>query len=237
VAVLAGAAVLGAPGSARATFAIYLQEDSGAISQVASGADFALGGISFSGTFGSQVSGNNTDFIVSAFGGSSVNAATQSAVQSGTTTVTNNTAQTLTLHLWVVQTNYTLPAATSLLMESGVGGSVSTPTLTLSNIFQSWGDSANGNIATGAVPSFNNGLQSANPSGTTFDTGSKMGNFTRAAGAFSLASEVNFTLTGGGSANFSSTVKVTAVPAPPGLLLAASGVPFLALGWLRRRKA
>jgi len=53
-------------------------------------------------------------------------------------------------------------------------------------------------------------------------------------GGYSIYTVVTISFTGAGSISFDQTVGTA--PAPGGLLLLASGVPVLALGWLRRRK-
>jgi len=224
VAALVGAAVLGAPTQASATLALYLQEDGGAITQVATAADFTS--VSFNSTF--------SDFTVNILGGSSDNGATLSDLLSSTTSVKNNTGATHTLSMWVSQTNYNLPAGTPLSVESGLGGTVDTGTLTLTGIFQAYADKNNGLRGT---TDFTNGSQNATANGNPFDTGSAFGSFNRT-GLYSLTSVANFKLSGGGQANFSSQVHVTPVPEPSSVVLALSSLPLLGIGtWLRRRKA
>jgi hypothetical protein len=227
LAILVGAAILGAPASARASLNIYLQEagvNGGAIHLVATAADFTA--VSFSGTYG--------DFTVSIFGGSSDNDASLSDLLSSTTSVKNNAGASKTLKLYVSQNNYTLPAGSPLNVESGLGGSVNSGALTLTSIFQAFADKNNNLLGMG---DFTNGPQTATPSGSTFSTGSANGLFTRT-GDFSLTSQVNFTLSGGGKANYSDHENVTAVvPAPGGVVLALTGLPVLSISaWLMRRR-
>jgi len=220
-------ALLLATSPSHATFNIYLQEagvNGGAITQVGTGADFTSA--SFTGTYG--------DFTVKVYGGASDNDATLSDLLSSTTSLTNNAGSTQTLNLYVSQTNYTLPAGTPLVVESSLGGSVTTGTLDYTNIFQAYADK--NNVLLG-MSDYTNGPQTATPTGSSFDTGSATGLFDRTAGEpYSLTSMVTFTLSGGGKANFSDHVNVTATPAPAALVLVASGVPALALAFLRRRK-
>jgi hypothetical protein len=224
--------MLAVPGSARADLEIALSYDNGARVVVATGASF--GAVSFTNTFGAAGVGDATGFTVNVFGGSSDNGSVLSDLLSSTTSVTNNGTATHTLHLFVTQTDYTLPVGSPLKMESGLGGSVNTPTLTLSNIYQAWIDQANALF--GMPAGGTNGLQTAAANGSTFDTGSASGNFARS-GNFSLTAEANFQLTAGGKANYSAHVNVTnpAVPAPAGIVLALTGLPLLTI-WRRRRK-
>lgn len=233
-AALVGAVVLGAPTRAHAALNLYLQEagvNGGLITLVATAADFTS--TSFSGDYG--------DFTVTIQGGSSHNAGNPSDLLSSTTAVKNNSGSTKTLNLWVSQNNYTLPAGSPLLVESGLGGSKNTSTTVgLTDIFQAYADKNNNLVAAGtltggaATADFTNGPQTAAPTGNTFDTGSAFGLFTRT-GTYSLSSVANFTLSGGGTANYSDHVNVT-VPAPAGVVLALTALPCIGVGsWLRRR--
>jgi hypothetical protein len=223
---LVGAAMLGSPAFARADLEIALQEagfNGGLRTVVATGTSFTS--TSFSGTYG--------DFTVSIFGGSADNTASLSDLLSSTTKVTNNSGQSKTLQLWATQTDFTLPAGSPLFVESGLGGSVAKGTVGLTGIFQAYADKNNNLFGT---TDFTNGLQDATASGSTFDTGSTKGIFTRS-GNYSLTSVANFTLSGGGKANFSDHINVT-TPAPAAVVLILSGLPFLGIGtWLHRRKA
>lgn len=214
--------LLGTTQSASANLTLYLQEDAGPIVQVATNpTNFDPLGVSFSGNFGS--------FAVSVQGGASFNSATQSGLLNSTTSVTNTTGTTATLHLWVSQDSYTLPPGTPLAVESGLGGSLLAGTLALNDIFQAYADSGNAQLGM----SFTNGPQTATPTGSTFDTGSAFGTFDRT-GPYSLTSVANITLSGGGIANYSSQVNVTPVPEPATVALALTGLPTLGLFWLRR---
>jgi hypothetical protein len=219
---------------AKADFQLYLQEagvNGGAITSVASGADFTS--ISFSGTYG--------DFKVKVFGGSSDNGTDLSDLFQSTTTVQNLSGSTKTLHLYVVQTNYTLPSSPVLAIESSLGGSVTTGTLGMTGIFQAYADPNNANpISNTGVftpPSYTNGPQNGILNGGSYDTGSASGSFTQGSGGYSLTGVVTFDLSGGGKANFGDQINVTPTPAPAGVLLALSAFPCLGIGaWLRRRR-
>jgi hypothetical protein len=228
---------LAAATTANASIIIGVSEDAGPISVVATGANFTA--INFSGT--------TANFSYNGFGGSSVNGAASNLLSS-TTSVTNTSGATHTLHLWVSQTDYTLPVGTPLSVESGLGGSLTQGTLGLTGIFQAFADNGNQAISNGNPPpafSFTNGAQTA-VGGSTFDTGSAVGLFPRtgANSLYSLASVANFTLTAGGIANYSDHVIVHAqstppgVPAPPAVFLIGAAVPVLALRrWSAKRKA
>src|SRR5205823_480166 len=114
--------------------------------------------------------------------------------------------------------------------------------------FQSYGDA--GNVLLGTSQTL--GLQTAVPASSTtpapFNTGEAIGTFTRGPGDFSLRSDINLTITNtsaaipgvlsGSVVGFQGHNIVSAVPAPPGILLAFAGLPVLGLGrWLRRRKS
>jgi len=218
--------------SAQAAFEIALQEagvNGGAITMVASGTDFQAFGIAFSGTYG--------DFDVTSFSGSSDNDGTLSDLLQSTTSVKNANhlnSGTRTLTLYVTQSNYTLPAGTPLRVESGMGGSVNNGTLGLTGIFQAFADKNNNPYG---LTDFSNGPQNATANLTSFDTGSHTGLFARIAGnQYSITTVVTFTLSAGGKAGFQSHANVSPTPAPAGLVLALTGVPFLGLGaWIRRK--
>ena len=218
------AALLGLSSPASAILEIALQENGGPITVVASTAtDFSS--VSFTGTFG--------DFTVNIFGGSSDNGNALSDLLSSTVSIKNNSGSTQTLHLWVTQTNYSLPPGTPLGVESGLGGSVNTGTVGLAGIFQAYADAANNALGTGG---FTNGPQTATQTGSTLDTGSATGSFNRT-GLYSLTSVVNFTMSGGGQANYSDHINVTAVPEPATLLLIGTGLVGLSASLRRKRAA
>jgi len=225
-AAIAVACVVGSASPAKAALQLYLQEAGGNASAITAvglpGGDFTSA--SFTGTYG--------DFTVTLLGGSSDNGATLSDLLSSTVSVKNNdTANAHTLSLFVSQTNYNLPSGSPLRMESGQGGSTNSGTMGLTNIFQAWFDASNTLLGMPALGT--NGTQNGNPSGSTWDTGSAVGVFARS-GPYSLTSRATLALSAGGISNYSNHVNVTnAVPAPAGVVLIASVLPFVAV--LRRR--
>jgi hypothetical protein len=214
---------------AHATLIISLQEDSGPIANVGTAANFTS--VSFTGTVG--------DFTVTIDGASSGNAASQSFLLSSDTEVHNNDTATHTLHVWASQTDYSLPAGSPLQVESSMGGSVNSGTLTLTNIFQAYADKNNNLLGAPlpgpAITDFTNGPQSATPSGSAFDTGSAFGHFTRT-GNYSLTLVSNIELSGGGDMNLAAHEHVT-VPEPWSIAIAGPGVLGLIGYGLRRRRA
>jgi hypothetical protein len=240
LATLSAVLLLGTPQSANATLAIYLQEDAGPIVLVNSTTDFNPAGVTFSGTFGPTGVGG-TDFQVTVQSGSSDNGANASDLLAATNAITNLSSATHTLHVWASQNNYTLPPGTPLNVESGLGGSVTTATLTFTNIFQAYADRLNNLLGTPAagpaIADFTNGPQTAIPTGSTFDTGSAVGQFARTDNnLYSLTSVANIQLTAGARINFSDHIRVTPVPEPATIGMAVSSLPILGLLWARRRR-
>jgi len=244
LATLTTVSLLGTPQSARATLSIFLQEGSGNIVQVATTAtDFSS--VSFTGNFGPTgiVGPGMGDFHVAIQGGSSDNGATLSDLLSSTTSVQNISGATATLHLWVSQTNYSLPTGTPLEVESGLSATKGpTTTLTQTGIFQAYADSGNHLLSTGAsggaaITNFTNGAQTAIATANTSDTGSAFGSFARTVNSpYSLTSVANLQLSAGGTANYSDHVNVTGVPEPATTALVLAGLPVLGLVLARRRR-
>jgi hypothetical protein len=224
---------------AHADLALFLQEDAGNIFEVAHTTDFNPAGVVFSGNFGPGGVGG-TDFFVTIQSASSDDGATLSDLLTGTNRITNNSGATHTLMVWASQNNYSLPAGTPLRVESGMSGTVSIGTLTLSNIFQAYADKGNDLLGTptagAAITDFTNGPQTGVLNGSTFDTGSASGLFTRT-GSYSLTQVANIQLTAGGRMNFSAHEHVTAVPELSTMAIAGLGALGLIGYGLRRRRA
>lgn len=227
-ATVAAVALLAGPATSQAAFTVYAKQagvNSGNYTAVLSGPDFVP--LSASGTYGS--------FQFTIYGASSNNAANLSELLTSTTRVQNITGTQAKIELLVVQSNYTLPSGPQLSVSSSMGGSITAGTLTMTPLFQAWADATNTATSTpiGTTAGPQNGVQT----GSSYDTGTATTGFTKGPGAFSLYSLTTLELTGGGVANFSNQVNVTTVPAPAGVVLLASALPF-AVGLRRRfRKA
>jgi hypothetical protein len=215
---------MGLPSMAGATTVFMLSQDGGAYTTIASGA--SLSSASGSGTFG--------DFTFKIVGVSTDNGITLSDLLSSTTSITNNSTATHSISVLVSSQDYTLPVGTGgLRVESGMGASVSAGTLTAT--FQSYADKNNG---LGVTTDFTTGLQTCVFNGSTCDTGSAFGSFTKPSGNYSLTSVATLTLSGGGIGNFSTHENVRNVPEPSSLvLLGSSLLLFAGLGFKRKQAA
>jgi len=216
-------AIMGLPSMAGATTVFMLSQDGGAYTTIASGA--SLSSASGSGTFG--------DFTFKIIGVSTDNSLTLSDILSSTTSIMNNSTATHTISVLVSSQDYTLPLGSPLRIESGMGASLSAGTLTAT--FQAFADKAN---ALGGMSDFSMGLQTCVFNGSTCDTGSAIGNFTKPLGSYSLTSVATLTLSGGAVANFSTHENVKNVPEPSSLvLLGSSMLLFAGLGFKRKQAA
>jgi hypothetical protein len=215
-------AIMGLPSMAGASTVFMLSEDGGAFTTIATGP--SLSSQSGSGTFG--------DFTFKIVGVSTDNTITLSDLLSSTTSITNNSTATHSIRVLVSSQDYTLPAGPVLRIESGLGASVSAGTMTAT--FQSYADKNNG---LGVTSDFNLGLQTCVFNGSTCDTGSAVGNFSKLAGPYSLTTVATLTLSGGGIGNFSSHENVTNVPEPNSLMLIGSSLLMFAGFGFKRKKA
>jgi len=215
------------PRQADAALVLYAQEagvNGGNPTLIASGADFT--NASFTGTYG--------DFTLQILGTASHNTATLSSLLTSAVSLQNNSTGFQTLTLYASQTNFDLPAGPQLNVESGLGGSVNTGTLTGSGVFQAYLDSNNTLLGTG---DFTNGPQNVTFTGSTFSTGSATGTFDRDNLNYSITAVIVANVSGGGEGNFASHINVTAVPEPGTLAMAFMAVPLMGVGYrLRRRR-
>ncbi|MCI0379424.1 MAG: hypothetical protein L0215_17580 [Gemmataceae bacterium] len=180
-----------------------------------------------------------------------INPGAFAAIDMTNSTVSSAAGGTLILFL---QLNGITAGAGPLTVTSDVGGTLSGPgTVTFESFANGGnlvpivgGDVGNGLGAVGAVPAFAIPGGSTpvvwnvagNPTSVTFGPGAFSA--TGAAGfvagtPYSLFARVTITFTGAGSVTFDHMTST--VPAPAALMLAATSLPFLAVGWLRRRKA
>ena len=177
---LSGALVAGlvlvASSRAEASLQVLLQEDGGAWTQ-AVGSPY--------GNFTAQTFGNSTfgDFSLTLANVSAVNGAGLSDLLSSALNVQNNSTSTHTLRILITETDFSLPVGSPLRVESGLAGTVNVGTLALNGIFQAYADKNNdlpttvSPLTSAALTDFTNGSQAASLNGSTFDTGSAVGNF------------------------------------------------------------
>jgi hypothetical protein len=243
--VLSGALVAGlvmmASSKAEASLQVILQEDGGAWSQ-------ALGG------GGSPYpSFSNPTFSAGVFGDFSLTSGTVIAdngslsdLLTSALRITNNSSGIHTLRILVTETDYTLPPGTPLAVEAGFAGTLNAGSVGLVGIFQAYADNSNtlpGLVNPLTTPplstAFTTGAQTAGQNGSTLDTGSATGAFSRTGAntPYAISSLTTLVMAGNSQLNFTSHVNVTStVPEPISLSLLGTGLFAAASRRLWKRK-
>lgn len=205
------------------SFIIAVSLNGGAKTVVASGADFTplIGSVNFGGYTSDFSSASSANANLSKLLTSNLNI----------TNVGNSTNDVL--NIFVTQTNYSLPTGPFIEMQSSAAGSspnaANNPVM--AGIFQAYFDASN----TPFGMSSTNGLQSATANGASYDTGSNFGIFPNP-GMYSVTSQLNVVLGLRESTNINTSISLTAMPVPAGLVLVATAAPLIGFGWLRRRR-
>jgi hypothetical protein len=250
VAALVGAAMLGAPGAAKASYSVEVFDDGvlqGGISVIVSANSLLFSGSTthFSITNGSGTS-NNPGGPLSSNLSLSSNEQIASDFGAG--------GGTHTIQIVLSQTGFTSPVAGSYVVSSSAGGAMvyaqgtnGSATQSVASTYQGFLDNTNtlfGQPAAGAT-----GLQSASASlsanGTqslVYTPGTAVNGNAPGGTPFSITDVLTFAFTidagsGQTTANASATTTATVVPEPCSLVLALAGVPALGIGtWVRRRR-
>lgn len=263
VALLVGAAILGAPAPAHATYEVAVYDD-GTLAFTATGSGSLANTLVLYGgstTHFTVTSGSSTSNFPGLASGSNLNLgnSTQVSTTAGFVAGTTNT-----LTIVVSENGWMAPTSSLLALSSSAGGSAGnsgTANMTISSTYTSYLDSSAGNNvylngtppttfvtpAGGSAPSNTTGNVSVAPG--TPSTNSLVYNPASAtaivAGGtpFTMTSVLTFQVTlaagdtGGASFGANDTTTANAVPAPAGLVLALTGLPCLGIGtWLRRRQ-
>jgi hypothetical protein len=232
MAALVGAALLGTATRARANLELDLQEDGGTVVKINVAND--QGPATFSGKLGLGGAGGTDFTIFISVGFSNSPGGINGITNVGTVSITNNTGATHTLHINVSAQDFTSPSSppspaldlADTVSGSGIDG-------TLSGTFQGFADASNALFGTGFKGQLLNFAvsgqsQSFSADGLAhgFASGPKYSETILS--SYTLGGGTSMTLTGGNTQ--------TMVPVPAGLVLALSGLPFLGLPLLRRRR-
>jgi hypothetical protein len=207
----------------RADLIVTVQEDSGSTQTFsAAGSPSSPGGV-FGGTF----QASTPDYTITFLGGQEIQAAPNSELLSSVTSIQETGSGTHTLYITVTGTGFSSPVTPPpVAIASHIGGTLNVGSETTPVTFQSIVPGASLPLQT---PTVTGGSYNSNASGLTSNLSAP----------FSIEETINVTLTNTGDVfNFSSSTDLTPTPAPAGIVLALSGLPFLAIGtWVRRRKA
>jgi hypothetical protein len=239
VAALLAAALWATPPPVRADFQVRLYEDGQLLTAPGTISDNGTGLITYSGQAG--------DFSVSlSFTSTSPGAGNLGIVSTDSSRITNRSSAEHTLTVALSSQGFNVPNGGPLTLVNSVSGTVGRGTLT--GDFSSYADRNNTLFGTSDLtaptvtfaasttgfvdPDLGPG---AAPLSNSFSGMSLNYGFDSEL-VYSITSVANFDLTGGASVNFSATSEVHA-PAPPGLVLALSGIPLLGLGsWFQGRR-
>ncbi len=233
---LAGTVMLGRPSSAQAGMVISMSVDGGSFFTVASGASGTTQ--SFSGNVDSTgIVGSGGVFNLNMVSGSSNSpgTVTNAFLLGSTLSLTNLTSASHTIEIRIGDTDFSNPTTVSypILVNSHIGGSVTTDGAGNTMTFQSWIDPANGqNTATGFTP----GGQNPNITSGSFNSDAFLW-INSLAASYSVTQQYTITLDGGSMINWAANTKLTPAPEPGTLVTAFTALPLLGLGaWIRRRQ-
>jgi len=224
LAVLVGAAMLGAPPAAHASLELVLTSGGSTVTK----SDPNSGGnVSYTGAVGS--------FNVQvAYGDSNSPGGLSALTEAGSIKITNTSSSQQTITIVVSAQDFQSPSSPPAMdVLDTVSGSVATGSL-LSGTAQGFADASNTLFGTG----FASTLLTFGPNGksTSFAQSGDVNGFFNS-GAYSLTFTETFTLAGNSSLTLTGGNVQTVVPAPAGVVLALTGLPLLGVGgWLRRRK-
>lgn len=157
-------------------------------------------------------------------------------------TVKNAGTGQANLEVWLSDDGFQSPVGSPLFMSTSASATVSGFNSSVGDQiqFQSFYDDASTLYGTTSTTGLQqSGSVAAGPSTTlplSFSPGSLNNVLVPGSAPFSLTQKALFTLSGGANVTFNGQTAITAAPAPAGLILVASAVPCLGLGFWRRRK-